>query len=694
MTTSVDFHSCESKMNLTSPFLSVVLAAAFLVLSHPVFALVTISSPPNNARLLAGSDYATEVLGDPWDMSNPEDISIVPDDRNGWATFSFPGNGTVGGTTALVSGGGVDTAISFLNRGYYSILNPGRTGRKFPIDTSVYKKIAFRMSSGIAGQLPVVYWFHTSPGDPVSSYGAMFTQSTVVGNKVFTADLSQTPAEGQNWTVAPVVGLRIDPNGTLAGHDVFFDWVRLTRADTDPQAAIMPIAWSGGTGNATVDVIDAFGTVLNIPLAPLTATSVNWNYGVLPPGNYQLRVTSGTVQTINFSINNPPLISVTDPDETGGEDFATTVLSNPWDMNDSADVVATANATSISFSGGIFNATSALPNLGDSNVILHNSNTTVIDTSKYRFLTFRMQLDGAYNLGAGSVARVFWSSTFNGNGSALTTTKDIIAWPGTVPGVPGFVTYTIDLGQLTTAVNGGLEPTGAQQPWSAANNRIFRIDPHEFNEARSFHFDFVRLAAMREASGSFVIKYVASDADLVDSGATVRLYYAPDKVPASRVLIVSSLPLSTNGQYTWNISGVAPGTYYIYAEASDGLNTIGSYSSGQLRVNAVSAPGSPAIVGIAFGPGRATISFTAPANNGGSAITGYTATCTAAGQTTRTNTGPGSPIVVSGLTGGVIYSCSVTATNGAGTGPSSAPLTVTPLRGNDIVPILMLLLFD
>jgi len=673
-------------MNLKSPFLRAILAAVFLIFSHAVFAqALTITSPLNDARLPAGPDYATEVLGDPWDMSNPEDISIDPDDRSGWATFAFPGDGTVGGTTAPLAGGGIDTTIMFLNRGYHNIINPGRTGREFPIDTTVYRKIAFRMRSGIAGELPAVYWFHTSPGDPANSpdplktLGTMFTQLTIAGNKIFTANLSQAPALGAAWTAAPVVGLRLDPNGSKAGQDVFFDWVRLTRSDTDPQAAILPIAWSGGSGNATVEVVDANGTVLTIA-TNLAATSINWNYGVLPPGNYTLRVTRGTIQNIAFSINNPPLIRVTDPDETGGEDFATTVLSNPWDMNESADVAGTANVTNISFSGGVFSGTNAaLPLVSDPIVVLHNSNTTVIDTSKYRFLTYRMQLDGPYDLSpeGGSVARVFWSSTIDADASLMTTTKDIIVWPGTVPGTPGFVTYTIDLGQLSTAINGGLESIGAQQVWSAANIRHFRIDPHEFIALRRFHIDNVRLAAMREASGSFVIRYVASDADLVDSGATVKLYYALDKNPAARQLIASSLPLSPDGQYIWDISSVAPGTYYIYAEVSDGFNTSGLYSSGQLRVIGVTQflPGAPSITAIVSGNAQASVSFAAPATTGASPITGYTVTCNPGAITA---TGAASPIVVTGLTNGILYTCSMTATNSAGTGPASANVNVTP----------------
>ena len=47
------------------------------------------------------------------------------------------------------------------------------------------------------------------------------------------------------------------------------------------------------------------------------------------------------------------------------------------------------------------------------------------------------------------------------------------------------------------------------------------------------------------------------------------------------------------------------------------------------------------------GNGQATISFTAPTNNGGSSITGYTASCTP-GPVSQG--GSASPIIVGGLT--------------------------------------------
>ena len=99
----------------------------------------------------------------------------------------------------------------------------------------------------------------------------------------------------------------------------------------------------------------------------------------------------------------------------------------------------------------------------------------------------------------------------------------------------------------------------------------------------------------------------------------------------------------------------------------------------------VQPPGAPTGVTATVSRQTATVAFTAPASNGGGAITSYQATCASTtGGTTRSATGTSSPITRSSLSSGHTYTCSVRALNSAGYGPYSAattPFVVTNTPG-------------
>ncbi|MCQ4163523.1 Ig-like domain repeat protein [Tahibacter harae] len=104
--------------------------------------------------------------------------------------------------------------------------------------------------------------------------------------------------------------------------------------------------------------------------------------------------------------------------------------------------------------------------------------------------------------------------------------------------------------------------------------------------------------------------------------------------------------------------------------AGDSANT---GSSGTAAHSVADVPAAPVLTQAAPGNGRATLTFGAPADNGGSAVLDYTASC---GAQSAVDTQ--SPLAVTGLTNGTPVSCSVTARNALGHSLASNAIEVTP----------------
>jgi hypothetical protein len=158
--------------------------------------------------------------------------------------------------------------------------------------------------------------------------------------------------------------------------------------------------------------------------------------------------------------------------------------------------------------------------------------------------------------------------------------------------------------------------------------------------------------------------------------------------------------------YQWqrnevNISSATSSTYILVdADAENpircvvtGTNSAGTNLANSNATSNVSAiaPGAPTIGTATAITTSATVTFTAPVNNGGSTILSYTATSSPGGLTgTVTQAGSGT-ITVSGLTIGTSYTFTVTATNIIGTGSSSSAsnsITAYSAPFNTVAPVV------
>jgi hypothetical protein len=134
-------------------------------------------------------------------------------------------------------------------------------------------------------------------------------------------------------------------------------------------------------------------------------------------------------------------------------------------------------------------------------------------------------------------------------------------------------------------------------------------------------------------------------------------------------------PITTGSTATaYTVTGLINGIAYTFTVAAVNSLGGGADSAPSAPFTPATVPGAPTGVGGTAGNGSVALSWTAPASNGGSAITSYRIT-PYIGSTAQTpiNTGSGAAAyTVTRLTNGTAYTFKVAATNGAGTGNDSA----------------------
>lgn len=308
----------------------------------------------------------------------------------------------------------------------------------------------------------------------------------------------------------------------------------------------------------------------------------------------------------------------------------------------------------------------------------------------------------------------------NGDGTATASTA---ATPATTPSAPTLGTITASNGQLSVAFTAGATGGSAitNYQYSTDGGTTFRDRASgttasplvittlstdgttALTNGTSYNIQLRAVNAIGSGTASIstaATPFTTPGAPTIgtitpSSGQLSVAFTAPGSTGGSAI---TNYQYSTDGGTTFRTraSGTTGSPLVISTLSSDGTTALTNGTSYNIQLKAVNAagagtatastaatpyttPGAPTIGTATAGDGQATVAFTAPASNGGSAITSYTVT-SSPDNITANNTA--SPITVTGLTNGTSYTFTVVANNLAGAGAASAASnSITPAPG-------------
>jgi hypothetical protein len=574
------------------------------ILLISIVTVVLISQSPYrqiaDAGVNEGSDFATQVLRDPWDMSQFSDVSQGLN-QPGYelvTNISYQNEVFQATSTSITK---PDAQFFLLWPGFQQDMFIGKVGHNYPIPSAEYHclYLAMQVNSPKSDDFQA-FWFADETQNQGASPWGFATYHLHPGIwYLYKADLLDpsildggTPwDEHESWQ-----GLRIDP--TNLGNVTFsVDWARLTNCQP---SSLPPVSIPAGSNTIGVSV-NPSGTARSISLDPSTYSvstngdRVTINVDGLQAGTYNYNITrsGSTIASGSFNVNQAAIINFDKPSYSSGVDYATQA-GNAWDMNGSNDATGLYDMTA-AFSNGLLNMYTSSGK--DPRVQLWKAGS-ITPSNGFRYLNFRMYTQGAYqDIGKGMIVRWIWG-TPNGSSECYLVSQDI-------PFDVGWQTYSVD---LYDSFNGLAEQTLNCSP---ANSTIwkntpsinyFRWDPNENITGTTMfqQLDWIKLTKMDQVTkGQPFTLRINGNKNM--AGVSLSFYYTADRSnPRAHLLSIIPpdgsppdgkykvyLPMIMNmadnsvtpGQnYLWNTSNVDPGTYYICVEANDGYNT-GIYCS-------------------------------------------------------------------------------------------------------------------
>lgn len=605
-------------------FFVVISSVFLLVLSSATAQTINLTSPSSTVTAYEGDDYASSILGNPWDENERRDI--------GWEE-----NLIGSGQDAVRVEGGILKAKYKSENGYFFPLFQGftssifaeglpgdrtlpRFGRNHPVDTSKYRFLSYRMNVS-THSVASVSWSKTTqtegggwPAERATYFDGYYgyTQGFArSGWHTYLFDMSQLATTfgsglyNGSWS-GNLISLRIEPSSyATAGTDLQLDWVRLSDPSSAPQ---LTINWNTSGVDSIPDRVVSVAYTTNpldrsqgAPIANFAKVdpgTFQFPLAALPPGDYYFFVyahpptSSSTILaqsalSSKITILPAPNGYFTSPTQASGEDYATTVIGNPWDMDGPVDVDNLRTDvwpdlwrqfSNYSFTGGEFTATanaplSFLPH-SDNQVHMNVDRNHPIDTNKYRYINYRMEVDSSNHPTIAEKVTDGWVTRVVGwNFGPTSPPNDEAFLPAAHVTYEGRHTYTYDLWDETPEAL-DLGKSFRLRPWMYH----FRIDPLEVVVPTRFSIDYVTLNAepRPDTSGIYPVSFVLEG----NTNANVSLYYDSNNTGYDGTLITTATNLAP-GSHTinWNTTGLnSSSKFYVYLVVTAGSSTRRFYS--------------------------------------------------------------------------------------------------------------------